>query len=205
MTTDTLTKKCSHCNLVKPSSDFYRVSYARHRLGQYCIECTKLIANTNRHPAKYTTNDLLVCKLNSLGIVAFRGYKPAFSHIDVVAWGCVRIELKASNFNKYGHYHFSLTPKQKQVGWLADVVILMLDPYADTESCHVFMANDPVFYAEGKLKAGLTYTPNADAEIAQQGGRRNPLNDQLMESAKNKWGIIEEMRLCIASKLERGA
>src|SRR3990167_9450953 len=92
------------------------------------------------------TEILAIEYLKQHKIPALPGKAYKLADVDILAWGCVRVEVKYSSIRHYNHYFsFSLTRRQRQRGVLADVVLMICD-YGDHRTFHLFDPDDEVFY-----------------------------------------------------------
>src|SRR5262245_36882243 len=102
------TKLCNKCGEEKPLEEFYTRRNTGDGYMNWCKECHKSVTYANtRHPkdkaVEMGATDV-IRKLQNLGIYAAPGKASVYQHVDVVAWGCVRIEVKSSHLraNKSG-------------------------------------------------------------------------------------------------------
>lgn len=210
----TLTKVCVHCKIDKPLSEFYVRSGVHNPEipGHYLSECkicmmrrSKQYLNLPLRIPRAKTEILAINKLLEVGIPALPGKAVAFPFVDVVAWGCVRIEVKYSVYSRRRLHHgfiFNSTPMQRQRGWRAEVVMLICHWQEEQDTFHLFMKDDPVFYlpTKGRYKEGVTYVPGRVHQ--RKDSHKSPvLTDQLMQSAQNNWGLIEQQRIVIAETI----
>lgn len=202
-------KACRTCGEEKIITDFYRSPGARDGYASECKECTKERGRVNRvrlgrkkHRSPLSgrsSEQHVIDKMRSEGIYAVSGSATEYSWGDVVAWGCVVIEVKTAYFNGYS-YQFGFTPTQFKRGIQADFVLLVCNvPQDDTITYHLFPAQHPVFYRSGRLKRGFGYTPGAKPK--PPGDIVLSLNDQLMQQYENAWHLIEARRLEIQQAL----
>lgn len=184
---------CSKCGEEKPETDFYKRGRGSARF-TFCIECFKTDQKKNKivarqipgQSAEYT----VIEHLKSMGIYAAPGKCSEWRWVDVVAWGCVRIEVKSSTLYPDNTYVFTFTPRQRQRGIQSDLVVLL--PIGDTETTfHVFKSNDPIFYKkDGTLRQSVEY------QIFPKFYRKGygTLTSEKMSDAKDNWGLIEDIR-----------
>jgi hypothetical protein len=115
----------------------------------------------------------------------------AYAHTDVVAFGCIRIEVKYAKLDRSRNrekYTFVTTPVQGQRGLLADVVMLICDD-GSKHTFHLFRPDDPVFFIKGRLKTGFTFTPGA-MEAGKHGNNRVVMTQPMMDEARNRFGLV---------------
>lgn len=192
-------KTCAKCKQVKPASEFY----PRSRQPQFTVsECKACMLERSKNAvkpvdgvSKVEGERAVMAILAAEGIPSSPGRDLSKKRVDVVAWGCVNIEVKSSRPHKNGSYVFALTPKQKQDGILGDLVVLICK--SDTgNTYHVFSVNHPIFYNEGERKGFVVYTPNPKhRKDTRRGKLIVPLTTQLMREHENSWRLIEEERL----------
>ena len=171
-----------------PISEFYTRNNGKY-VNTYCIECSKADSrNQKRLPKKQAgeaSEQIAVKKLRSMGIYAVAGKASEFNHVDVVARGCVRIEVKFSDKKSDGTFTFAFTSQRKQ-GIKADLVLLIKRD-GDDITFHLFPASHPVFFKRGKVKNALAYMPYVHH-------RKNGvyLSPSLMSEFKDKWELIQQ-------------
>lgn len=191
-----------------PESEFYTV-HRTGRLYSNCKACRKQLGkNTKQTNAKRRkvsgepAEDATVFRLKQNGIHATIGRLSEFTHVDVVAWGCVRIEVKSSLPlpDKPG-WRFCFYSQQKQ-GIKADLVVLVpLDENGLPVMFSVFPADCYKFFRpNGKMKAGVQVLVNP-------GHRKSgytALTMQDMHDHEDDWGQIEVVRQQIGQRLSFG-
>lgn len=197
----------------QPLSEFYVRSGIEvptlpgHYLGE-CKTCMKR-RSRERQPllsdqeSRVRTENLTISKLKELGIWAQPGKACSAPDVDVAAWGCVWIEVKHARLEPHGNakeFTFVMTPKQVKRGFLADLVMLICEWLPETYSYHLFRYDDPVFYIKGRLKTGFTYRPGR-TQALKHGLNRVVMTSGMMEEARDRWGLIEDVRCEHAQKL----
>lgn len=205
--TTVLYKRCKNPNCphvgLQPVSNFYVRSGIDHPTepGHYlseCIDCLKRRSRNGKHlPAgvpRAKTEQLAIDYLRQHKIPALPGKAYAAADVDLLAWGCVRIEVKYSTVRRYNHYFmFGLTRRQQQRGLLADVVLLICD-FGDRQTYHFFDPNDDIFYfADGERKGGVTYHPERE-EQKKHFETRVSLTKPMMDAARDRLELIEVAR-----------
>lgn len=197
---DTVTKPCCGCKVEKPLDQFYVRSGTSNPTepGHYvseCKGCMKLRSKTNGNIDPYEprvlTEQLAIERLLDVGIFALPGKAIAAADVDVVAWGCVWIEVKYARLEfqrGVKKFKFTTTPKQQQRGFLADLVMLICD-YGVDLTYHLFEANHPVFFMGERVKSGFTFTPDA-MEAKKHGDNRVVMTQPLMDEARDRWDMI---------------
>ncbi len=207
------TQVCRICGEEKPLTEFYvklnprskthwkicklcwiERSRARHRdVGRNQSAGSRIFPSTKQE------GDVITI-LHSLGIWATPGKASIFPHVDVVAWGCVRIEVKSAALNYKDCFSFRFSARQVREGVKADLIVLMLIR-DNNETFHVFPASHPVFYNQNGLRSSVAYIP-----------RRRPgyqkldywLTAELLDEQQDAWHLIEQCRLDFANRLQLG-
>jgi len=118
------------------------------------------------------------------------------AHVDVIAWGCVGIEVKRAVFRMPAGYTWTFSPQQKQA-LQADVIALIAD-----EDIYLFPANHPVFYRDGQRKDAVCYLPEKMRKYRVS--LRTGLTDSEMSKALNAWHLIEVYRVAFGARLRQG-
>lgn len=199
---DTVTKPCCGCKLDKPLTDFYVRSGVTNpsEPGHYVSECklcmkrrSKKNGRLDPYEPRVLTEQLAIERLLDVGIFALPGKAISAAEVDVVAWGCVWIEVKYARYESHRgvmKFKFDTTPKQQQRGFLADLVMLICD-YGEELTYHLFEANHPVFYMDNgsRVKSGFTFTPGA-MEAKKHGDNRVVMTQPMMDSAQDRWDLI---------------
>jgi|GEM_PF-6933178 len=186
---------------MKRPDEFYTRSGMPHLRQSYCIECfKKRSAEQNlvpRHISTVESERKLIEHLATFGIPALPGKALAHAYADVVAWGCVLLEVKAAQL--VGRFHFGFTPVQQILGLRGHLLVLVCD-YGDKETFHCFDAKDARFYhPSGMLKTGTTYTPNR-----KNAGKTAVFTPDGMQESEDKWELIEDQRQRVRLSLLRG-
>jgi hypothetical protein len=118
---------CSLCQQPKAVSEFYTRSGMPHLRYAWCIDCHKLKAKQQkkmpRHLSSVESETKLIEYLWCCGIPALPGKAIGHEYADVVAWGCVMIEVKSARPID-GTYHFNFTPLQQAKGLRGHVLVL---------------------------------------------------------------------------------
>jgi len=180
---------------VKPLGEYYQRKGMRDGLYSWCKACHRTIARqykaTSRripgHPSEQTAIDALKAQ----GIFAVPGKATIWPNIDVVAWGCVRIEVKTSGLNG-NSFRFGLGYKTKRRWHDCDIVLLICHWPEEPPTFHLFRATQPAFFnTDGTLKNGVSWTPNRHHR-----GPRNgvTLDDVMMHQGRDRWALVEEYR-----------
>lgn len=204
-------KQCRRCGETKAWSEFYiRSGYEGVKPGHYnseCKACMKVRGNNpNRLPPTVPRSPTEIIAINYLtkhGIHCLPGKAVKASDVDVVAWGCVWMEVKYSAMRERGEFMFHVTPPQQRRGFLAHIVLLICD-YGDRQTFHFLPADTPAFYHKGKLKGGISYLPGRKTISGKgpvPGGMKATLTDDIMTESQDRFDMIETTRLEIAAKL----
>lgn len=193
-------KQCNACKEWKDESDFYKRSGQPQYLLAECIACMRL-RSKNRVviPADESyveTERLVIQELRAFGIPACPGKALSRKWVDVVAWGCVNIEVKSSTPRDNGDFIFALTPRQKQRGVFADLTVLVCK-LAGNCTFHVFESDHDIFYNEDVRKKYVVYaSEDRQHRKATRSGRTiTHLTTELMQSSRNAWELVEDVRL----------
>lgn len=181
-----------------PENEFYA---HRGGLATHCKECQKARTSKYKHHAHDVMVNygeiLVVERLKSLGIYSITGKSSEFRWADVVAWGCVRIEVKTARLNQANTFSFHMGYKEKTVEQQAELVVLIV--LDDPITYHVFPSSHGIFYHDGgSPKRGLTYMRD---DQRTHNKYCNPVNDALMSAHQDKWEFIEHYRWSVISSL----
>ncbi len=195
-------KQCSVCGNLKSITEFSKRSH-RNTVHTSCKECRRKKSKQYGHKHKTVEgNDgekLVKAELLKHGIYAAPGKCSEFKNQDLVAWGCVRIEVKTSQLHSRKQnsdsYQFDLGDDKTKFN-RTDIVVLVC---MDTISFHVFESNHPTFYHGGVLKKSVMYIP--EPKHVKYPDR--VLTKDMMENAQNKWEIIEEYRQKYIKELKK--
>ncbi len=184
---------CSKCGEEKPEIDFYKRSKGMARF-TFCVECFKTAQRKNKIIAReipgQSAEHTVIEYLKSIGIYAAPGKCSEWRWVDVIAWGCVRIEVKSSTLYSDNTYVFSFTPNQQQRGIQSDLVVLV--PIGEQETTfHIFKSDDLIFY-----KKDGTRRKSVEYQIFPKFYRKGygTLTTERMSDAKDDWGLIEDIR-----------
>lgn len=135
------------------------------------------------------TEIIAIAYLEKNGIPCFPGKTLAQSYVDVIAFGCVLIEVKYSRL-KMGRFHFVTTPRQMRKGFSGELVLLVCD-YGDRHTFHFFDPRHPVFWMKGRVKSSFDFTPGA-MEAKKHGNNRVVMTQPLMDDAENRIDMIDD-------------
>lgn len=186
-----VSKVCARCKNELPLSDFYFRNGKPH---SYCKGCITLTAANHRPIAKHIPKEqseiTAIDYLKAHGIPSLPGKALNYSWVDIVAFGCVRIELKSSRLMPAKHPYFIWTISRTQIerGVLADLIMLMCR-YEDKTTFHLFKPDCPAFYDNGIRKTGFTYRLGATAPMKMRKGR--PIMTQsMMDEGLDRLSLI---------------
>lgn len=145
--------------------------------------------------------DAVVRSLRSIGYEAEHGVSRnpdydggRYFQVDVVV-GTVRIEVKSSSYNAKNHnYRFSITPKQRTLGFNADLIVLApMDEYGIPIMYSVFPATYPKFYMpDGKIASAIYWKPQYKYKRTVRSSRN--LTTTEMKDYKDCWDQIDRVR-----------
>jgi hypothetical protein len=184
---------CDRCHVPKPRSEFYTRSGAPHLIHQGCKECRRAAERAkkstprNNHTTFTPSEAWVIERLKSQGIPALPGKALHYVDADVVALGCVLIEVKSSLPKAFG-FQFMFTPKQYLERIKGELIVLVCN-YGDRQTFHVFSADAPFFYnANGTHKTGVAFIPGTLAPTRHK--RRAILTQPLMDEAEDRWSMV---------------
>lgn len=178
-----------------PMTEFYKTAKA------YCKYCHRAASNQKKWERSTAGDPIeteVVNLLRSEGIYATLGKASEFTNVDVVSWGCVRIEVKSAEQRANGKWYFNFQ-NQRGKGIKADLVLLVLIDGKD-KTYHLFPATHPIFYRKGKLKGSVQYDPSNTANRDYG----SSLTEARMWMYQNAWHLIEEHRQRIINQLSEG-
>jgi hypothetical protein len=185
--------KCDWCGAVKPRAEFYTRSGMPHLIHQGCKECRKAVERVkkgvprNNHATFTPSEAWVIERLKSQGIPALPGKALHYADADVVAFGCVLIEVKSSLKKAFG-FQFGFTPKQHQERIKGEIIVLVCN-YGDHKTFHVFDADAPFFYnVNGTRKTGVSFVPGTEYPVRHK--KRAILTQSLMDEAHERWSMV---------------
>lgn len=197
----TLTKVCVRCKSEKSVSEFYVRSGCDNptESGHYiseCKDCMKQRTKTTTHllptEPRAATEILAIEYLKHKGIPALPGKAVSFAHVDVVAFGCVEIEVKYARLERkkgVQKFTFNATPAQSQYGYRGSIVMLICEYPDGRHTYHLFDAQHEVFYINGRVKTGFTFTPGA-VEALKHGNNRVVMTQPLMDAHQDYTALV---------------
>jgi len=191
---DTVSKVCARCKILLPLSEYYFRNGKPH---SYCKECIAKTASEHRPLAQQIPKDVseiaAIDYLKSHGIPSLPGKALNFSWVDVITFGCIRIEVKSSKLftdKKYNHFKWTVSSTQIERGILADLIMLMCR-YDDKTTFHLFRPDCEAFYDNGKRKTGFSYRIGATIPMRHHKGRPI-MTAAMMDEAKDRTLLIYE-------------
>lgn len=131
----------------------------------------------------------------------FRNYK--FS--DVIAWGCVRIEVKYPQI--YGNndtHKWVFSAKQAKERIPVDLIVLISE-FKGVTCYHIFDPLHPVFFGkDNKRRTAITYTDNSGINHKQYEKLYGvtPMTESTMRTHENNWYMVETARLDKAKQMK---
>lgn len=201
-----ITRACKKCGVIKPLTDFPKHPTCKDGRMWTCGECHR---DLKENPVFKNDNGRIGWEqekavydiLRSIGVYAQPGINTLWGRVDVVAWGCVRIEVKATRV-KNERYSFNFSNQLRKGKIAADLVVLCAVGLEQT-SYHVFRADEPYFYqADGTIKSAVCYVP--DRKVKLRRDWHFPLTFEIMQDARDAWYLVEECRQLISLSLSSG-
>lgn len=194
--------ECHACKKFKTTDQFYLRSGATDL---YTTECKKCMKARNQKGDHKTRETELIANsyLNSKGIPTLMGGVNGYAFVDIVAFGCIKIETKHSVItDNHGvkTFRFGLTPMQIKRGLLADFVLLICC-YESERTFHLFPVEHPVFMRNGKRKTAVEYVPDKNL-VGSRKSTRLVLNDKLMTEHQDRTDLIWDKMYQISARLE---
>lgn len=202
------TKTCSVCGVEKPLSDYYIWTSNK----KYMAQCKKCHQTRSKKysplPADRCGNEhqnALIDILRSRGIYASPGKSSEYAYSDVVAWGCVRIEVKfgeSLGSSNPSIWKFRFTERQTNGGLVADLIALMCPAGSGKGyTCYLIDPSCPELYRGGRFRP--TFTINLGTHRKNRTDGRLPLSSELLNTHRDNWQVIEQKRLEIAERYQR--
>lgn len=216
---DSTTKTCRRCKQVKPLSEFYKRSGYNaadcppNMIGHYLSECKDCMRERNKTQRRAKDGNsliyheqLAIAHLRKQGIHTEASRRNWFPHSDIVCWGCVTLEVKYARLKwdcGRQKFTFTTTKRQQQRGFLANYVILICEYKPGNETFHIFDVDHPVFYMQGRMKTGFTFTPGNERAL-KHGHNRVVMTQPLMDAAQDAFYLIETKRQEYSEMLRLG-
>lgn len=216
--TNIIKKFCSSCGDEKPLSKYYKRSgLSEHTVaGHYISECKACMKERSRtqkrlHPLvpRADTEQYAIDYLHQKRIPALPGKALSYAHVDVVAFWIVRIEIKYSKLHRQAgtkYYAFNSSEKQRQNGYLADLVMLICErPTGRT--FHLFNANDNVFVnpETETIKTAVSYYVGSHKPRSMWTPQDHYLSEGKMQDAQDNLVLIYDALGRLASELPEKA
>lgn len=204
---DCITKTCSVCGADKPLSDYY-IWASNKKPMPHCKKCHTTKSNSHAPiPADrcgVAHQNEFIDILRSRGIYASPGKSSEYAHADVVAWGCVRIEVKhGESIDKYSPHtwKFRFTEKQANGGMVADLIALMCpNGIGKGYTCYLISPDCPELYRDGKFKPVVTINIGTHRKPARDG--KGSLTLDLLNAHRENWQVIEQIRTEVAGRYQ---
>lgn len=207
-TSDCNTKSCITCNTEKPLTEFYTYT-SNKKIMPLCKTCHRA-RNKKYQPLPsdrcgVAHQNEFIDILLSRGIYASPGKSSEYAHADVVAWGCVRIEVKfgeSTNRHNPHTWKFRFTEKQANGGMVADLIAFMCpNGIGKGYTCYLIEPTCSELYRDGKFKPVLTVNIGTHRKPSRFG--RGSLTQELLSAHLENWRAIEEKRLMIAGRYQQ--
>lgn len=191
-----LFKVCRQCHEKKPESEFYIYSSTQKRM-PICKVCQLSRTNVKKPAPKEVSGNrheaIAINHMRVMGIYAAPGKSSEYRHLDVIAWGCVRIEIKPvlPMFDRTDIWHINFTRRQSKSQLDADVVIVMIPKRDDFEyyvmpAVHSFFRN-----RKGQILRDILFS-------------RHIVQGSTLYEYRDNWGLIEEVRQSVITRLLNG-
>lgn len=187
-----ISKRCNGkhgCGQTLPISEFNK-----HPNGHYqsmCKKCHSAYNKTRRGKMQSNEHEsAFVQECYKRGIFAALGVtSQRHAWTDVIAWGCVRIEVKHGEAYHETGYNFRGTLRQSKNGFDADIVVLIAG-----NDYYFFPADHAIFLrTDGKRKQAVAWHKGRKPTgRAYRWG--TPLTDEIMAAHKNGWHMIEMVK-----------
>lgn len=186
------TKICKTCNKAKAVTEFYKRFGSPDGLQYICKTCLLETNSKKRKGVKSNVHEqAFIATLAANGIPAMQSVAISkVSYTDVIAWGCVRVEVKYP-VKQGNQYIYKFTKRQTEKQLACDLIVLVY-PTDTGEQYHVFSPLHAVFFHKNQTrKQNLAYTPNA----VHKNANGATLTDDIMRTHQDNWYLIETMRL----------
>ena len=195
-------KYCRDCDTTKPVSEFYPKydTKVKGKFLSYCIDCHKERAKISRLGGVRTPKHeiKLLMELKKNGVHALSGTDfNIYPFVDIVCWGCVRIEARASRLHSDHRYNFKIGKVDRKIPH-SDLICLICDN-GEQSTFHLFELNHPVFFDNNQYKTGVSYMPD---KYAKHRKNKLYLGDYLMSQHLDNWDLIEQKRIEISEGLK---
>jgi len=204
------TKLCRVCGAEKSLSEYY-INTSNKKPMDRCKSCHRA-RNKKYQPVPADTcgvahQNEFINILRSRGIYASPGKSSEYAHADVVAWGCVRIEVKhGESIDKYSPrtWKFRFTEKQANGGLVADLIALMCpNGIGKGYTCYLISPDYPELYRDGKFKPVVTINIGTHRKPAR--GDWGSLTPEMLSVHRENWQVIEQIRMEVAGHYQQKA
>lgn len=198
------TRTCTKCKAEKPATldYFYKGGGRADGLTSWCKDCMGYLSKSRPYIPRNERipnegESQAVSWLRSHGIPANGGKNiQAVSWLDVLAWGCVRIEVKFSKTNKQGLWSWMMYSVNNKKADEMPHLILFIGKDIRLEKYRFFLFqsdHDELFNPRtGERKVNVTYNYRSD----------NAVNHDIFLAHEDKTALIEEYRLKISEALK---
>lgn len=197
------TRICTKCNTAKPATPeyFYKGSTNVSGLGSWCKECMKALSKATKTERKGENirdegEKLAVAWLRSNGIPSDIGKNAGtIRWLDVLAWGCVKIEVKYSKTNGQGLWCWAMNSVNNKPDSAKPHIALFIGRDARTNQYHYFLfdINDPELFNQKTNTRKTNVTFNYQSKESQ--------NREAFQMHENALYLVEESRLKAAREL----
>lgn len=191
-------RRCNTCRQEKPLTEFYDYQ-TRCKSCMYTVNKERRKSNSPKEKLNsiFGSEALVIQELRSRKIPAYPGKAVSFALVDVVAWGCVGIEVKSSQFH-VDSYQWGFSSKQLTALQSDVIALVTLD---DTPEFYLFPANHPVFFINGKRKHAVSYQPEP---YIRRHHDRYVMTDADMREARDRWSLVETAKEAFCEQLVQG-
>lgn len=186
-------KHCTSCDQTKPDAEFYSNRARKDGLSVYCRPCHRAATQRSKkgkriilfreelHPGTELGKKYLALH----GIPSLPGMAAGMPFVDLVAWGCVPIEVKTAHPVAGSRYSWGFTDRQLEREFLGEVVMLIAIDGED---------NHRVFVVPGSDRRLRKSIQTGRVTVALDSYDKRSYWPWL-EKFEDRYTIIEEMRL----------
>ena len=184
---------CRICKNEKPISEFYEHMGTWDYYCKTCkIERQKGNGKNRFDPTEPSSNYAMEI-LHQQGIIVAAGKQSNHRYLDLIAWGCVKIEVKYAKESDH-EFQFMITKKQSANGLTADLVFFICEYENGDITYHLLPVNHPVITRSIKEhRRAIIYTPYHKKHIKINSGK-TMLTKSIMNYYQDAWGLIEMVR-----------
>jgi hypothetical protein len=173
------TKTCRTCGKKKFVSEFYQ--HTNGKPHSDCLVCYQTRRSSYRpkprDQASHSHEQLAIDRAKLFGIYAAPGKCSEWRWVDVIAWGCVKIEVKYSAASQ--HFQFNIGEKFTK----SDIAVLIFD-YGHKKTYHVFLTTNEIFYTKNGIKKSFACYPD------YTGRYHNPHIVPELINAEDNWNLV---------------